>query len=221
MKKNLLLVYAGVLLCIAVGLGVWIALTPEGPPDNQTGLLPPLKGFRAEMLTDAHSPGALVFIKTCAQCHDLPSPRLHTKEEWPAVVIRMLDRLIRRKTFSVERKPLYLPDDAHYALLIGYLSEQGLKKAPDRIVSDRSAAALLFKSRCMQCHALPDPALYRPSAWPAVIERMQQHAVALKRIPILDTEKETLISFFSTFTTGTPVEPVPPGTPISRRGNGP
>jgi hypothetical protein len=40
-------------------------------------------------LPDASNPGAATLSLICAQCHALPDPRQHTREEWPAVVERM------------------------------------------------------------------------------------------------------------------------------------
>jgi hypothetical protein len=35
------------------------------------------------------TPPAAILVKHCSTCHAPPSPRLHTKEEWPNVVARM------------------------------------------------------------------------------------------------------------------------------------
>jgi hypothetical protein len=109
----------------------------------------------------------------------------------------MVDRLIRRKTFSMAHKPLFLPGDAEYPPLIAYLQKNALREAPKQLLADRSPDAILFSARCTQCHALPDPTLHTAQEWPGVIDRMRQHVVEFKRVPISDAEKERLVSFLS------------------------
>jgi cytochrome c5 len=197
MRKHLFLVFSAVLLVVAASLVASMVFSPEERPDPTQAPLPPPKGFRAEMLADTTSPGAVIFIKTCPQCHDLPNPRMHAAEEWPPVVFRMVDRLIRRKTFSMAHKPLFLPGDAEYPLLIAYLQKNGLRKASAQWVTDRSPDAVLFNARCTQCHSLPDPTLHTAAEWPGVIDRMRRHVSEFKRMPISDAEKERLVSFLS------------------------
>jgi cytochrome c5 len=38
-------------------------------------------------------PGKDFFEATCSQCHDLPDPKTHSREDWVAVVRRMMDRM--------------------------------------------------------------------------------------------------------------------------------
>ena len=48
-----------------------------------------LKAISPGMLPSPESKGAILFKKTCSQCHALPEPSLHTAQEWSAVVERM------------------------------------------------------------------------------------------------------------------------------------
>ncbi|HEC20252.1 MAG TPA: hypothetical protein ENI97_13045 [Gammaproteobacteria bacterium] len=67
----------------------------EAPDDNELGILRAYlekNGQRAvdmSKLVGADTPGGLTFQKTCAQCHALPDPAQHTRNEWPAVIERM------------------------------------------------------------------------------------------------------------------------------------
>jgi hypothetical protein len=48
-----------------------------------------LRPLDAKRLPEVRSPAAEAFRVACEQCHALPDPRMHTAEEWPAVVERM------------------------------------------------------------------------------------------------------------------------------------
>ena len=51
--------------------------------EMMSGRLPP--GIKPEALPDPGSPGAKFLNSYCTQCHNLPSPLMHTAEEWPVV----------------------------------------------------------------------------------------------------------------------------------------
>ena len=55
------------------------------------GMLPP--GIKPENLLEPDSLGAKLLIRYCAQCHDLPSPFMHSGEEWPVIAGRMFARM--------------------------------------------------------------------------------------------------------------------------------
>lgn len=55
-----------------------------------SGMLPP--GIKPEDLPDPESPGAKALSTYCAQCHNLPSPRMHMAADWPRVAVWMLTR---------------------------------------------------------------------------------------------------------------------------------
>lgn len=54
-------------------------------------MFPP--GIKSEDLPDPNSRGAKLLDRFCIQCHDLPSPAMHTPEEWPLVTDRMFARM--------------------------------------------------------------------------------------------------------------------------------
>jgi hypothetical protein len=41
--------------------------------------------------------GRAVFSETCSRCHALPDPRQHSPADWPAVVMRMEQRMQQMK----------------------------------------------------------------------------------------------------------------------------
>ena len=54
------------------------------------GMLPP--GITPQDLPDPESRGAKLLSRYCSQYHNLPSPRMHTAEDWPRIAGRMLSR---------------------------------------------------------------------------------------------------------------------------------
>lgn len=54
------------------------------------GMLPP--GIKSQDLPEPESRGAKLLNTYCSQCHNLPSPRMHTAEDWPRVAGRTLSR---------------------------------------------------------------------------------------------------------------------------------
>ena len=54
--------------------------------------LPP-SGISPTDLPDPGSPGANLIATYCAQCHNLPSPGMHSGTDWPSVVRRMWLRI--------------------------------------------------------------------------------------------------------------------------------
>jgi len=170
-----------------------VATLDDGPGPPQKRPLKPV-GFTAAMLADQTSEPAQMFIKTCAQCHDLPAPSSHTKEEWPDIVTQMINRLRRRKFFSSQS--LFVPGNDKANQITDYLSRHALEGADANAHAD-TPAGLLFQKKCTQCHAMPDPRLHSPAEWPAVIERMRGNIHRMQREPISDHEAEELARYLS------------------------
>ena len=65
-------------------------------------VLPPVT--KPSELPAPDSQGAQLLKRFCIQCHGLPSPGLHTHDEWPAIYRRMVDRMERLNTKERGRK---------------------------------------------------------------------------------------------------------------------
>ncbi len=84
-------------------------------------------GFSPQLLDDRESQSAKLFMTTCTQCHGLADPKAHTPSEWPAVVVRMVDRMRRTQAFS--SRSVIVPKDHEVDEIIAYLALHGLKEA--------------------------------------------------------------------------------------------
>ena len=76
-------------------------------------VVPP--GTQPEDLTGPESRGAALVGQYCTQCHNLPSPSLHTAAEWPPVVERM-----RQNVATLKKTPF---TDAERDAIVQYLQE--------------------------------------------------------------------------------------------------
>jgi len=151
-------------------VGVAVASNPRDQlilTTAKIGLPPP--GISARDLPDPESPGANLMATYCAQCHDLPSPAMHSATDWPSVVRRMWLRM--------ERLPdslhIQIPDEGGRATMLTYLISNALKVSGASLPPGRGRAE--FAMMCSRCHALPDPRVHSAQDWLAVYLRMERN----------------------------------------------
>lgn len=110
---------------VLLGMAALIALIglESGPVGNI--FVPP--GTTAENLPEASSPGAALVVRHCGHCHNLPSPKLHTAEQWPAVVARMRAQASAQ---IMNRAPIPTPEDER--VLIQYLQTHAREQSAAR-----------------------------------------------------------------------------------------
>jgi cytochrome c5 len=157
------------------------------------GRLPP--GIESENLPDPDSSGAKLLARYCTQCHNLPSPGMHTQEEWPTVTQRMFHRMsIISGMMGIEA-----PSVDEQEAIVAYLKTHSLKPMIHGILpSPESPEAISFKNTCSQCHALPDPKLHTADEWPNVVERMRTNMQNMGRRVITDQEMNEIVSYLAT-----------------------
>lgn len=97
----------------------------EAPDNNELKILTAYLEKNAQRTIDvnelmgADTPGGQAFQKTCSQCHALPDPTQHTRNEWPAVIERM------RMNMSTMGKQL--PDQTTTDRILGFLQMHAAK----------------------------------------------------------------------------------------------
>jgi cytochrome c553 len=150
--------------------GVTVAPNPRDElilATAKIGLPPP--GITATDLPDPGSPGANLTATYCAQCHDLPSPAMHSATDWPSVVRRMWLRMERLP----EGRHIQVPDEGGRATMLTYLINNALKVSGSSLPPGRGRAE--FAMMCSRCHALPDPRVHSSQDWLAVYLRMERN----------------------------------------------
>lgn len=167
--------------------------------DMMSGRLPP--GISTEDLPDPDSQGAKLMVGYCTQCHNLPSPFMHTSAEWPAVAQCMFDRISILAGMSsgwMGMMRMKAPSSEQQEIIVSYLQAHALKPlGPNEIPSPGSPGAAEFKSACSQCHGLPDPKLHTADEWPAVLTRMQFNMRSMGKQVISDKEKNEIAAYLS------------------------
>lgn len=162
------------------------------------GLLPP--GINPEELPDPQSEGARLLTRSCTQCHNLPSPAMHTAEEWPVVMQRMIARMtMMSRMGGMGMMPqIEAPSRKQQDTILSYLQSHALQSiVPGKLSSPESPEARTFQNVCSQCHGLPDPALHTAAEWPTVVERMRTNMRSMGKRVITEEEKEGIVSYLT------------------------
>lgn len=130
--------------------------------------LPP-PGLQAGDLPEPASPGAVLLATHCTQCHELPTPTMHSATDWPGVVRRMwlrMDRLPGDYAIAV-------PDQGDRSTMLTYLTANALPVSGATLPAGQGRD--VFATTCSRCHALPDPRVHSPQDWLSVYLRMEQN----------------------------------------------
>jgi len=80
--------------------------------------------FAPHLLEERESSGAKMFMTVCTQCHGLVNPKLYSAQEWPAVVVRMVEKMQRKALY----KSITPPKNEEVDQIIAYLALYGLKQ---------------------------------------------------------------------------------------------
>lgn len=96
------------------------------------GMLPP--GIEPQDLPEPESQGAKLLSTYCAQCHNLPSPRMHTAEDWSRVVGRMLMRERMMARMRGMMMQVNAPSSPEEEALLQYLAKHAMQALTRGIV---------------------------------------------------------------------------------------
>jgi cytochrome c2 len=159
-------------------------------------LVPP--GVNPEDLPDPNSKGAQLIVYYCTACHNLPSPSMHSAEEWPVVADRMFRRMSRMSGGMMMNVEMPSPEEQQD--IVAYLRAHSLTSiSPHKLPSPESQGAILFKDRCSQCHDLPDPGRHTAKEWPTIVERMQGYMQSMNKKMITANEEKQIVSYLSRY----------------------
>jgi len=164
--------------------------------EMQCVMVMPPPGTDPEDLPTPESSGAKLTARYCAQCHDLPSPKMHNANNWPETAMRMFARMTitsnRMKSAGMPTR-METPSEKDQKTILAYLQENSLKTMTvDKLPMPESHGAVLFRKACTQCHDLPDMKLYVAEEWPGVIERMRYNMGEMEKRVITDSEAEVI-----------------------------
>ncbi|HTI06523.1 MAG TPA: hypothetical protein VL549_14555 [Gemmatimonadales bacterium] len=153
--------------------------------------LPP-PGIVASDLPDPSSPGAKIVANYCAQCHNLPTPQMHSATDWPSVARRMWLRMdLLPPSLGIK-----VPTMGDRFTLLGYLTTNALKVSGASLPAGPGREA--FAETCSRCHALPDPRVHSRADWPTVFARMEQNMTRMQVPPPTREQTSDLLLYLQT-----------------------
>lgn len=150
------------------------------------------KGFNPQDLPDADGRGATLLTLYCVQCHDLPTPLMHSAGEWPAIIDRMQHHMASRSTGMLAH--VIMPAEKDWQQLRSYMASNA-QSPLDRSQFDDldSPEGLAFQTTCSQCHAAPAPSQHTAREWPRTVLRMKTHMKnAGKSVPDAETTQQVV-----------------------------
>ncbi|MCL4864452.1 MAG: hypothetical protein KJZ47_01080 [Gemmatimonadales bacterium] len=150
--------------------------------------LPP-PGIAPGDLPEPNSAGAVLVKTHCAQCHDLPTPAMHSATDWPGVVRRMWLRMDRLPSeFSVA-----IPDQGARNTMLTYLTANALQVSGATLPAGEGRET--FAVICSRCHALPDPKIHSAQDWLAVFLRMEQNMTRMNVSQATPAETQQILGY--------------------------
>ncbi len=153
--------------------------------------LPP-PGTTAADLPDPNAKGAQLVGQYCAQCHNLPSPQMHSATDWPGIARRMWLRMeLLPPTLQMK-----VPTAAERFGILDYLNANALKVSGSTLPPGAGREA--FSQMCSRCHALPDPRTHSREDWPTVYARMERNMERMKVPPPSREQTSDILLYLQT-----------------------
>ena len=171
-----------------------------------TGLPP--TSYRLEDLPEQGSRAVGLQQAYCLQCHGLSSPRMHSSDEWPILVRRMLMRGAAlgsrlggpRSEGMVDAmlmaglRTAELPAAEDVDSLVAYFQRNAFPAAVESEIPDTPDAAL-YVDRCSGCHDTPSPSAHPAGEVQALVARMSATRAMLGMEQLTASEQSRLVAF--------------------------
>ena len=171
-----------------------------------TGLPP--ASYRLEDLPEQGSRAVGLQQAYCLQCHGVSSPRMHSSDEWPTLVRRMLmrgaalgSRLGGPRTEGMVDDMLMaglrtaeLPPAEDVDSLVAYFQRNAFPGATEMEIPDTPDAAL-YVEKCSGCHDTPSPTAHPAGELQALVARMSAMGAMLGMDQLTSDEQSRLVAF--------------------------
>lgn len=128
-------------------------------------------------LPEPNGNGAQLLVQYCAQCHNLPTPGMHSATDWPSIARRMWLRM----EWLPPSLGVKVPTMAERFAMLDYLTGNALRVGAANLPAGAGREA--FELVCSRCHTLPDPRVHSPADWAAVFARMEGNMERMKVPP--------------------------------------
>ena len=171
-----------------------------------TGLPP--ASYRLEDLPEPGSRAVGLQQAYCLQCHGVSSPRMHSAEEWPTLIRRMLMRgAVLESRLGGPRsegmvdamlmaglRTAELPPAEDVDSLVAYFQRNAFAAAAADELDDSPEAAL-FVEKCSGCHETPSPSARGPGDAQALVARMSAMRAMLGMQQLTAEEQARIVAF--------------------------
>lgn len=156
----------------------------------------------ADKLPDSQSKGAKLYANYCSQCHNLPSPRMHSADEWPLRFEKMMDhvRLIAGTSARYkagDSSSVKMPAYTEKEEIVSYLGKNGFRELPANspLLGEPQAFNVLWY--CSVCHAVPEPEQFPADEWGNIVDRMNNYRRKQGRDEMSDADRKAIVNFLA------------------------
>ncbi len=151
-------------------------------------------GLTADQLPDPQSKGAALFASYCSQCHNLPSPRMHSTGDWPMRFEKMMDHALLMAGASSDVK---IPVDKEKKEIVSYLEKNGFRGLPANSPLRGEPQVFNVIWHCSVCHDVPDPDQFSAKEWGKIVDRMNIYRKKQGREEMNNTDRKAVINFLA------------------------
>lgn len=169
--------------------------------------LPP-REFTGDDLPEPGSRGAGLVQVYCIQCHWLPTPTMHSPDEWDIILPRMYlraqqleNRLGGPLTTGMVGEIVMsgfqstaVPSEADADTLAAYMRRYGLQTVDPEELS-AGPGRELFIERCSTCHETPAPSAHTVTGWERLVKEMQEYTQLMQLDPLTDREVDQITAY--------------------------
>ncbi|MGC2047714.1 MAG: hypothetical protein WA635_03795 [Gallionella sp.] len=149
-------------------------------------------GLTADNLPDPQSKGAALLALYCGQCHNLPSPKMHSSDDWPMRFEKMMDHALLMAGTSPKIK---IPADKEKKEIVSYLKKNGFRALPAKSPLRGEPQAFNVMWFCSVCHAMPDPDQFPSKEWEKIVDRMNSYRKKQGREEMNNSDRKEVIDF--------------------------
>lgn len=148
----------------------------------------------ADQLPDPQSKGAALFVSYCSQCHNLPSTKMHSSDDWPMRFEKMMDHAMLMAGTSPGIKT---PAGKEKEEIISYLGKNGFRGLPANSPLRGEPEAFSVLWFCSVCHAVPDPDQFPATEWGKIVDRMNSYRKKQGREEMSNSDRKVIINFLA------------------------
>lgn len=152
-------------------------------------LPPPLT---AAELPQPNSRNAQLVAGYCGQCHNIPSPLMHSATDWPSIARRMWLRMeLLPPSHGVK-----VPTAAERFAILEYLTTNALRISGASLPPGIGRDA--YSQVCSRCHGLPDARAHSREDWATVYARMERNMERMKVPPPTRQQATDILVYLQT-----------------------